>query len=48
MMTQDMQAYFIGDKGFNDFLQNLEKEGFSKLKTNESGDYLLIKQNLIE
>jgi hypothetical protein len=46
LMTQDMQAYFAKDTGFAAFLKQYESEGFAKLKTNSSGDYLLIKQAL--
>jgi hypothetical protein len=46
LMTQDMQAYFGKDAGFDLFLKQYESQGFVKLKTNSSGDYLLIKQAL--
>lgn len=46
LMTQDMQAYFAKDAGFAAFLKQYESEGFAKLKTNSSGDYLFIKQSL--
>ena len=46
LMTQDMQAYFAKDAGFAEFLKQYKSEGFVKLTTNSSGDYLLIKQTL--
>jgi len=44
LMTQDMQAYFAKDAGFQEFLKNHASLGFKKLSTNTIGDYLLIKQ----
>ena len=46
LMTQDMQAYFAKDAGFQAFLENRASLGFKKLSTNSIGDYLLIKQTL--
>jgi hypothetical protein len=47
LMTQDMQAYFAKDIGFQNFANQYQNQGFTKLKTNSSGDYLFIKQTLI-
>ncbi len=47
LMTQDMQTYFSKDVGFTNFLKQHKSAGFVKLKTNNAGDYLLIKQTLI-
>lgn len=46
LMTQDMQAYFAKDAGFQEFLKNHASLGFEKRLTNSTGDYLLIKQTL--
>jgi hypothetical protein len=47
LITQDMQQYFAKDAGFAVFLRDAPKEGFLKFKTNNYGDYLLIKSDLI-
>lgn len=46
-MTRDMQQYFAKDAGFAAFGLQLQKEGFAKLPTNATGEYLLVKSDLI-
>jgi len=47
LMTRDMQQYFAKDAGFAAFGSQIQKEGFIKLTTNATGEYLLVKSDFI-